>query len=59
MNIPDTYGYINTYKEYIKTLGYLTADNKIFEKKEDNIRLTVGDTLEDFLKISLITPVTK
>lgn len=59
VNIPDTYGYINTYKEYIKTLGYLTADNKIFEKKEDNIRLTVGDTLEDFLKISLITPVTK
>ena len=59
VNIPDTHGYINSYKEYIKTLGYLTTDNKIFEKKEDNIRLTVGDTLEDFLKISLITPVTK
>ena len=56
INISDTYGYINSYKEYIKTLGYVTTDNKIFEKKEDNIRLTVGDTLENFLMISLINP---
>lgn len=50
----DTHGYINSYKEYIKTLGYVTKDNKVFENKEDNIRLTIGDTLDDFLQVSLI-----
>lgn len=57
--INDDKGYIDSYKEYIKTLGYLTTDDKVFEKKEDNIRLTIGDTLEDFLKVSLITPIAK
>ena len=57
--VTDDKGYIQSYKEYIKTLGYVSTDNKVFEKSEDNIRLTVGDTLDDFLHVSLITPVTK
>lgn len=57
--VTDDKGYIQSYKEYIKTLGYVSKDNKVFEKSEDNIRLTVGDTLDDFLHVSLITPVTK
>lgn len=57
--VTDDKGYIQSYKEYIKTLGYVSKDNKVFEKSEDNIRLTIGDTLDDFLHVSLITPVTK
>ena len=57
--VTDDKGYIQSYKEYIKTLGYVSKDNKVFEKSEDNIRLTVGDALDDFLHVSLITPVTK
>lgn len=57
--VTDDKGYIQSYKEYIKTLGYASKDNKVFEKSEDNNRLTVGDTLDDFLHVSLITPVTK
>ena len=44
-------GYIAKYKNYLLSLGF-NQDNNIFIK--DNLKLIVGDSLDDFLHISVI-----
>lgn len=44
-------GYIAKYKNYLLSLGF-NQDNNIFIK--DNLKLIVGDSLDDFLHISII-----
>ena len=43
--------YIAKYKNYLLSLGF-NQDNNIFIK--DNLKLIVGDSLDDFLHISVI-----
>lgn len=47
-------GYIQKYKSYLLTIGYNTTDNKIYTNTSDNLKLVIGETLDDFLHISKI-----
>lgn len=46
--------YIAKYKQYLLTLNYVTNDNITFVNENDNLKIVVGDTNDDFLHISLI-----
>lgn len=47
-------GYLAKYKAYLLKLGYTSTDNKTFTNSTDNLKIVVGDTLDDFVHISLL-----
>lgn len=46
--------YIAKFKEYLLTLNYVTNDNVTYTNENDNLKIVVGNTMDDFLHISLI-----
>ena len=46
--------YIAKFKEYLLTLNYVTSDNVTYTNNVDNLKIVVGNTMDDFLHISLI-----
>lgn len=46
--------YIAKFKEYLLTLNYVTSDNVTYTNENDNLKIVVGNTMDDFLHISLI-----
>lgn len=46
--------YIAKYKQYLLTLNYVTSDNVTYTNNVDNLKIVVGNTMDDFLHISLI-----
>lgn len=46
--------YIAKFKEYLLTLNYVTSDNVTYTNNVDNLKIVVGNTMYDFLHISLI-----
>lgn len=47
-------GYIAKYKTYLLEIGYTTHDNTTFVCEADRLQIIVGESLDDFLKISLL-----
>lgn len=50
----DISDYIAKYKTYLLTLNYVTNDNVTYTNENDNLKIVVGNTMNDFLHISLI-----
>lgn len=50
----DISDYIAKYKTYLLTLNYVTNDNVTYTNENDNLKIVVGNTKDDFLHISLI-----
>ena len=50
----DISDYIAKYKTYLLTLNYVTNDNVTYTNENDNLKIVVGNTRDDFLHISLI-----
>ena len=50
----DISDYIAKYKTYLLTLNYVTNDNVTYTNENDNLKIVVGNTMDDFLHISLI-----
>ena len=46
--------YIAKFKEYLLTLNYVTSDNVTYTNNVDNLKIVVGNTMDNFLHISLI-----
>ena len=46
--------YIAKFKKYLLTLNYVTSDNVTYTNNVDNLKIVVGNTMDDFLHISLI-----
>lgn len=46
--------YIAKFKEYLLTLNYVTSDNVTYTNNVDNLKIVVGNTIDNFLHISLI-----
>ena len=48
--------YLKKYRDYLLSLGYTTTDNTTYINEEDNLKLVVGNTMDEFLKIYALNP---
>lgn len=55
-SMEDNQDYLKKYRDYILSLGYTTTDNTTYINEEDNLKLVVGNTMDEFLKIYALNP---
>lgn len=50
--------YLKKYRDHLLSLGYTTTDNTTYINEEDNLKLVVGNSMDEFLKIYALNPKT-